>query len=149
VVRRLIDSSPYRDRFILPGYLEDVEASYHAIDIVVHASIEPEPFGMVVPEGMAARKAVIAAAAGGPVEVIIDGQDGLLVPPGDIAALKNAIIELAADPERRRRFGENGYAKVRQGFTIAAAAAQLAAVYGALGRGTPVVVPAVEMEEAV
>jgi glycosyltransferase involved in cell wall biosynthesis len=149
VVRRLIDSSPYRDRFILPGYLEDVEASYHAIDIVVHASIEPEPFGMVVPEGMAARKAVIAAAAGGPVEVITNGQDGLLVPPGDIAALKNAILELAADPGRRRRLGENGYAKVRQGFTIAAAAGQLATVYGALGRGTPVVVPAVEIEEAI
>lgn len=136
-VCRLISESPYRDRFVLAGYLEDVEASYHAMDIVVHASIEPEPFGMVVPEGMAARKAVIAAAAGGPLEVVAAGTDGLLVPPGDVTALSRAILELAADPVRRAWMGENGYAKVREGFTIAVSAEQVAGVYQRLGFHAP------------
>ncbi len=59
-----------------------------AVDIVVHTSIAPEPFGRVIVEGMLARKPVIATRAGGALETIDEGVTGLLVAPGDVAALK-------------------------------------------------------------
>src|SRR5690606_13944190 len=80
-VRDLICREGLEGRFVLAGYTEEVEAHYAAMDVVVHASTTPEPFGMVVPEAMAARCAVIAADAGGPREVVTPGHDGLLVPP--------------------------------------------------------------------
>src|SRR3972149_5105487 len=64
-IKDVINSSGYSENFIITGYQEDVEGFYIAMDIVVHASIEPEPFGMVVPEGMAAENPVIAGDSSG------------------------------------------------------------------------------------
>jgi glycosyltransferase involved in cell wall biosynthesis len=75
-------------------------------DIVVVPSRRAEPFGMVVVEGMALGRPVIATNAGGPPEVITDRVDGLLVEPGDARGLADAIAWLADDPERARRIGE-------------------------------------------
>jgi glycosyltransferase involved in cell wall biosynthesis len=135
-VRRAIQESGHAERFVLTGYQPVVSGLYHACDIVVHASIEPEPFGMVVPEAMAARRPIIASASGGPCEVISDGVDGLLVPPGDVPALARAIVALGSDPARRRAMGERGRAKVVEAFGVDHIARQVAAVYRAvLGRG--------------
>jgi glycosyltransferase involved in cell wall biosynthesis len=135
-VRRAIAASGHAERFVLTGYQPVVSGFYHASDIVVHASVEPEPFGMVVPEAMAARRPIIASAAGGPCEVIADGVDGLLVPPGDVPALARAIVALGSDPARRRAMGERGRAKVVEAFGVDHIARQVAAVYRAvLGRG--------------
>jgi glycosyltransferase involved in cell wall biosynthesis len=128
-VQRLAADSGLGSRFAFTGFQQDVEGHYAAMDIVVHASITPEPFGMVVPEAMAAGKPVIASAAGGPCEVIEPGVTGLLTPPGDVAALAAAMLALAADPAARRRFGEAGRAAARARFGIAANAARVEAVY--------------------
>lgn len=133
-IRKIISDSGFGDRFTLTGYRADVEQLYFAMDIIVHASIEPEPFGMVVPEGMAARKPVIAADAGGPSEVIESGVDGILVPPGDVEKLSVAILDLADDPLKRKRIGERGYQKAKTRFTIEAAAQQVEEVYSNLRR---------------
>lgn len=90
------------------GHSSDVEAEMAACDVVVHASTRPEPFGQVVVEAMALGRPVIAADAGGPAEVITDGEDGLLVPPGDVDALASAMVRLATDREARGRLAENG-----------------------------------------
>jgi teichuronic acid biosynthesis glycosyltransferase TuaH len=87
------------------GFVEDVPTLIRGVDVVVHASVRPEPFGQVVVEGMAASRAVIASAAGGPLEIITDGIDGILVPPGDSTLLAAALSRLAADPELRFRLG--------------------------------------------
>jgi len=131
-VRRAMDEAGMADRFRLMGYQADVEPYYHAMDVVVHASIEPEPFGMVVPEAMAARRPVVAARAGGPVEVVTHGVDGLLVEPGDVGGLTEAIGALAADPAHRARMGERGYAKVRERYGVDVVAGQLMEVYRAV-----------------
>lgn len=128
-VESLIASSRFADRFVLTGYRADVAELYAALDIGVHASITPEPFGMVVPEAMAAGVAVIAADAGGPREIVRHGVDGLLVPPGDTDAFAAALLDLAADPERRRSMGKKAYASVRTRFTIENNAAGVVRVY--------------------
>ena len=93
------------DRVEFAGFVEDVPTLIRGVDVVVHASVTPEPFGQVVVEGMAASRAVIASAAGGPLEIITDSVDGILVPPGDSTRLAAALSRLAADPELRFRLG--------------------------------------------
>lgn len=128
-IKDIINQSEYKNNIIFAGYQENVEGYYLAMDIVVHASIEPEPYGMVVPEAMAAEKPVIATNAGGPPEVITHGVDGLLVEPGDIDGMSAAILELAGDPGKRRKMGANGYKKVKAQFTIAHIASQVEKIY--------------------
>lgn len=128
-VHQAVAASGYADRFVLTGYQTRVAELYHAADVVVHASIEDEPFGMVVPEAMAAGKPIIAAAAGGPREVVGHGDDGVLVPPGDVPALAGAIRDLCRDAEQRARLGRRGRAKVESAFDVKCIARQLAAVY--------------------
>jgi glycosyltransferase involved in cell wall biosynthesis len=128
-VKAAIAASGFPGRFRMAGYRPQVAGLYHASDIVVHASIEPEPFGMVVPEAMAARRPVVATAAGGPCEVVTDGVDGVLVPPGDVEALARAVLDLARDPARRLAMGERGAEKARRSFGVEGIAQQVADVY--------------------
>ena len=124
-----VQASPYPDRFIFTGYRDDVENLYAAIDIAVHASISPEPFGMVIPEAMAAGKPVIATDAGGPREIVTHEVDGLLVPMGDVRALGEAVATLAGDPALRREMGAKGAATVAERFTIEQNAGAIRRVY--------------------
>ncbi len=87
------------------GFLSDVGVVLRSLDMLVHASVVPEPFGQVVVEGMAAALPVVASNAGGPAEVITDGIDGVLVPPSDPGALAQALRQLAGDPSWRRALG--------------------------------------------
>jgi glycosyltransferase involved in cell wall biosynthesis len=128
-IRAQIEKSSVPERFILAGYRKNVEEYYAAMDIVVHASITPEPFGMVVPEAMAAGCAVIASDEGGPREVVEDGVDGLLVPARDVNALARAVLSLASDSVLRARMAAAGQQKARARFGIAAAAARIAEIY--------------------
>jgi glycosyltransferase involved in cell wall biosynthesis len=83
------------------GHVDDVPAALRALDIVVHASTEPEPFGMVIAEGMAARRAVVAARAGGAAELFRDRVDAIGYTPGDAAELASRLEELVVDAVRR------------------------------------------------
>jgi glycosyltransferase involved in cell wall biosynthesis len=131
-VRAQIAKSSFPERFVLTGYRQNVEEYYAAMDIVVHASITPEPFGMVVPEAMAAGCAVIASDEGGPREVIEHGIDGLLVPPRDIDALSRAVLSLASDSALRSRMAAAAKQKARARFGIAASAARIGEIYAAI-----------------
>jgi glycosyltransferase involved in cell wall biosynthesis len=73
-----------------------------------------EGFGIVFLEAMAAGKAVVAAAASAVPEVVIDGVSGMLVPPGDVAALAQALTKLLDDPDHRARLGAGGRELVEQ-----------------------------------
>jgi glycosyltransferase involved in cell wall biosynthesis len=104
-IRSRADELGLGDQIEFRGFGEDVWAELVELDILVHCSITPEPFGQVVVEGMAAGLPVVAAAAGGPAEVIQDGIDGLLTPPGDADELARTLRRVADDPELRRRLG--------------------------------------------
>lgn len=110
------------------GFRDDVAGELERLDVLVHASTLPEPFGQVVVQGMAAALPVVAAAAGGPAELIEDGTNGLLYRPGDPAALAEGLRSLASDPALRARLGNAARESVRE-FEPACVARRLEAVY--------------------
>jgi glycosyltransferase involved in cell wall biosynthesis len=91
----------------LVGHTDDVPAALRALDIVVHASTEPEPFGMVIAEGMAAQRAVVAACGGGAAELFDEGTTALGYAPGDGEALAGRLAELIQDRARRERLASS------------------------------------------
>lgn len=90
------------------GFRYDVLDIVNSLDILVHASISPEPFGRVILEGMVLEKPVIATNFGGPLEIIEDRRTGFLVPPGDESALAGAIDVLLGDAPMRERIAQAG-----------------------------------------
>jgi glycosyltransferase involved in cell wall biosynthesis len=111
------------------GFLNDIPAALRSLDIVVHASTEPEPFGMVIIEAMACGKAVIASQAGGACELFIDGEDALGHPPGNAAALAQQMLLLAGDDGLRQRLGKAGRATAERSHSGDRLARELLAVY--------------------
>lgn len=87
------------------GHVDDVYAAMSRMDVLVHASVIPEPFGQVIVQGMAMGLPVVASGEGGPAEVVTDGSDGLLFVPRDAAALTARMVELAGSPALRRDLG--------------------------------------------
>lgn len=87
------------------GFREDVWGEMQRLDVVVHASTTPEPFGQVVIEGMAAGLAVVAANEGGPTEILTDGLTGRLFTARDIVSLADVLVELRNAPQERARLG--------------------------------------------
>jgi len=71
-------------------------------------SVWPEPCPTVVMEAMAAGRPVIASQIGGLPDLVIDGETGLLIPPGDRAALHEAMLRIITDPDLRERMGQAG-----------------------------------------
>ncbi|WP_248927140.1 glycosyltransferase family 4 protein [Paenibacillus hamazuiensis] len=93
------DKEGLAGRIHFTGQQANVQSWILSFDILVHASVGTEPFGMVIIEGMALGKAVIASKAGGPLEIITDGENGLLVPPNHPDSLAAAMMKLIEDRE--------------------------------------------------
>jgi glycosyltransferase involved in cell wall biosynthesis len=122
------------DRVELVGRMtsDGVAAELAAADVLVAPSVptrggKREGIPVVLMEAMATGLPVIASRLSGIPELVTDGVDGLLVPPGDDAALAEALARLAADPDLRRRLGEAGRATVVRDFDVDRNAAALAA----------------------
>ena len=108
-----------RDRVVLAGYRADVRALLAAADVFVLPSwIEGLP--LTVLEAMAAGKPVVATGVGGTPEAVVDGETGLLVPPGDVGALAETLDAVLADAALAQRLGEAGRRRVEERFTAAA-----------------------------
>jgi glycosyltransferase involved in cell wall biosynthesis len=116
--------------FGFTGVVEPIEAAYRALDIVVHASTDPEPFGMVIIEAMACQKAVIVSRGGGVAEIFEDGVTALAHDPGDAAMLARQIERLAGDASLRGSLGERGRAAVVAHFQAGAMGVRFAELYG-------------------
>lgn len=106
------------DRVHFLGFRNDVPRLMTTVDLVLHTSIAPEPFGRVIVEGLLSGTPVIATRAGGPVEIVKEPETGLLVPPGDPAALADAVRTLLSNPERARSMGRAAQSYARRHFSV-------------------------------
>lgn len=116
-------------RTVFTGFRKDIPEMIQLLDVVVHASVKPEPFGRVIAEGMAMGKPVVASRLGGPIEIIQDGETGFLVPPGDPEKLGRRIIELLSTPALAQRLGSNARVQATGRFSPAAHARLVEQVY--------------------
>jgi glycosyltransferase involved in cell wall biosynthesis len=116
------------DRVDFRGFREDVWAELAGMDVVVHASITPEPFGQVIVEAMLAGVPVIASAGGGPGEILTNGVDGLLYQAGDVDALVEALLRLRGDASLRNRLSANARIRAER-FSPQAEASNVMSLY--------------------
>lgn len=114
------------------GFRRDTADLLQAIDIFVMPSIWPESFGLVVVEAMAQGKPVISSSVGALSEIIVDGESGLLVRPGDPAALSDAVLRLIGDPALRERLGQAARRRAESHFQANTYLSQFAHLYDRL-----------------
>jgi glycosyltransferase involved in cell wall biosynthesis len=130
-LENMIDARGLRGYVGLTGFV-DAASAIRSLDVVVHASREPEPFGLVIAEAMACGRAVITTGNGGAAELIEAGRDALVAPSGDAAALAAAIDRLAGDPALRETLGGRARAAALTRFAPDRMAADLALVFEAV-----------------
>jgi glycosyltransferase involved in cell wall biosynthesis len=138
-LKTLISRRGLTDVVHIVGDCSDMPAAYMLTDVVVSASTDPEAFGRVIVEGQALGRPVIATDNGAGRENVVDGQTGLLVPPGDPEALAAAIDRiLAMTTDERERLAEQAMAFVRGNFSRERMCARTLAVYAeVLATGVP------------
>ena len=116
-LQSLVKSLGIEEKIIFTGFRRDVPSLIAALDVVVHASCTPEPFGLEVIEGMAAGKPVVATAAGGVLDIIEDGVNGLLVPCKDSKTMASAILQILSDRDKAEQMGLAARRRVIEKFT--------------------------------
>jgi len=110
-------------------FQKEPREAYRALDIVVHASTRPEPFGLTIAEALACGRPTLVSAGGGAVELFTEGHDALGFPPGDARALARRVRELAASPELRATLSRNARETAVARFSRERMGAQLLALY--------------------
>ena len=128
-----------QDAVSFTGPREDVPNLLAAARMLVLPTATAEPFGRTLVEAMAAGVPVVATDAGGPLEIVLDGKTGHLVPTEDAESLAERVNELLADPEHARAMGEAGRHRAESHFNIERVAEAMAAIFEELAR-PPVVV---------
>jgi glycosyltransferase involved in cell wall biosynthesis len=114
-LKALSEASGIADRVIFHQFTPDIPQVLSALDVLTMPSWD-EPFGLILLEGMAAGKALIATAAGGPLEIVQDASTGLLVPPRDPVSLAEKIEQLLSDEPLRLRLGAAARARAAECF---------------------------------
>lgn len=94
----------------------DLQPLYARAAVVACPSLR-EGFGVACAEAMAHGRPVVASAVGGLRDLVVDDETGILVPPGDVDALRTALERLLADPEERQRLGRAGRARIAEHFS--------------------------------
>lgn len=117
-LRDYIEQLPYRDRIMMPGYrTHDLPEIYAALDCSLFLGLGSDGSSRAVLEAMSTGKPVIALNRGGIDEVIQNGVNGILVPPGDRNALASALCSLFNDRNRAALMGEKARRTIEQHFT--------------------------------
>ncbi|MGA7327034.1 MAG: glycosyltransferase family 4 protein [Rhodomicrobium sp.] len=119
-------------RITWPGWLTDTQEFFQNIDLFVLPS-RNEPFGIVVTEAMQAALPVVATSTRGPLDIVIPGETGWLVPPEDPTALADAIEDGIKNPEKARTYSINGYERFQKCYSLHAVGKILADVHALPG----------------
>lgn len=131
-LNRLVEELSLHENVVFAGFQANPLDFLRTMDVVVHSSIEPEPFGMVNLEAMYAGRPVVSTTIGGPSEIFDDGRTGLLIPPGDASVLADRVQFLLADPQYRLRIGQAAREEVVRRFNSADTVRRIEQVYDAL-----------------
>lgn len=135
-MRALVSEFGLDEHVLFVGFRENVADYMRMADVVIHASILPEPFGRVALEAMACRKPVIGSDAGGIPEIVENGATGYTFPPGDANRLAEAVNWMLDHPEEAALMGERGYIRLVEHFPISANVRATEHVYERLLAGT-------------
>jgi glycosyltransferase involved in cell wall biosynthesis len=139
-LRALVAREGLGERVTFAGSRDDVAALLPAFDVFALSSrYEGLPIALL--EAMAAGRACVATNVGGVPEVITDGEDGVLVAPGDPDALARALTTVLDDPARRADLGRRAAARAGD-FRLDAAVARIEAVYDRVLARSPAARPA-------
>lgn len=136
-LKQLANELGIYNRVTFTGYRADVPEILNSVDIAVHMSNRPEPFGLVVSEAMACGKPIVAMAEGGPLEIVTEEETGFLVPPRNPEAAAEKIKLLVQDADMRNRFGIAGRQRAVSEFSAHACAGKYLALYEQLLNSAP------------
>lgn len=132
-LRELIKQKGLTDRVVFTGFVDKVYEVFNIIDINVISSLS-EALCLSLIEGMSVGKPSVATDTGGIPEVIKDGYNGFLVPPGDACRLADAILKLIHDPELRNTMGDRGREIMEKSFTADIMAEKIEGLYESFAR---------------
>ena len=116
-LERMVSDLGMTEDFIFTGFREDIPEVLAALDVLVLSSLK-EGLPMILLEGMAMAKPVVATQIEGISEVVEHGKTGILVPPEDPQALAEGIIALLRDEDKARRMGQAGRKRVEEKFSV-------------------------------
>ena len=118
-LKKVINEYSLQEYVQIVPFSDDIWPFWRQCDIAVVPSTEPEPFGLVSLEAMSVEKPVIAAGHGGLVDIVVDGETGLLFEPNNCESLKNALARLVNDENLRYSMGKKGRERVCEVFSVA------------------------------
>jgi glycosyltransferase involved in cell wall biosynthesis len=136
-LRDLAEKYGLTDRVGFTGFVEEPANAMRALDVVVHASTQPEPFGLVIAEAMACGRALAASQAGGSAELFTTEVEALGHPPGDPARLAVCLERLVSNAELRQRLGVKGREAALERFDRTRLALDLSPIYRQLVSAAP------------
>lgn len=129
LIQRTIEQLDLKSCVKLLGTRRDIPELLEKADLLVLPTLVPEAFGRVIVEAGAVGVPVIATGIGGVLDIIDHGQNGLLVNPGDIEGLTDAVRHIIEHPERAASFSESLYQKVHREFLLDSMVEKTLAVY--------------------
>jgi glycosyltransferase involved in cell wall biosynthesis len=129
VLEKLCSDLGLQDRVIFTGFRNDIPEIISTLDLVVHASSQPEPFGRILIEAMAMGKPLVATNLGGVPEIVKNGYTGLLVPPKEPAAIAEASIKILKNRQLALKLGNNGLEHARLNFDVISHVEQIEKLY--------------------
>lgn len=136
-LNKRVSASPIADRIHVLGERPDAPAVAAGFDVAVLPAIKREGLPKTVIEAMASGVATIASRVGGVEELIEDGRSGIIVPPGDVSALAEAIVRLHDEPDLRAELGRHGQERIRTSFRLEDTIEKMAALYRSLATSGP------------
>ncbi len=128
-LREIASGFGLSDRLIMPGYVASAAQALEMLDVAVLPSVLEEGFPTASMEAQAAGLPMVASDIGGTGETLVPGVTGLLVPPGDAAALATALRPLLLDAGLRQRMGTAARRRVAEDFTLEGMLVKIEALY--------------------
>jgi len=119
-MNKLIENLNIDEYVKFTGWLsrEEMKSAFFASDISVTPSIYLDPFPTVNLEAMASRKPIIGTCFGGTSEIVVNNRTGYLVNPLNTKEMADKIIDLLKNPQRMKQFGDEGYKRVKENFSL-------------------------------